>query len=150
MTAPASTAVLLTQFLAAHRAPAFSWATANCCHFAAAWVLHATGRDPMQGLASTPSARAALRLVRSLGGSLQAAWTRQLGRPPVPAAMAQVGDLVLMPTHAQPWLGEVGTGALVGICVGPSVVVAGDLGGYLYAPLCGGTVAWRLRDEGVA
>lgn len=132
----------LTDWLAGSRPGAFDWAAANCCHFAAAWVQHATGRDPMAGLPRTATARQALRLVRRLGGSLQAAWTQQLGVQPLPAALAQVGDLVLMPSQA----GAVGVGGAVGVCGGASVVLAGDLGGHLWVPLAGGSAAWRLAE----
>jgi hypothetical protein len=133
----------LTAFLAAHRAAAFDWSVANCCHFAAAWVRYATGQDPMAGLPVTPSARAAWRLVQALGGTLQAAWSQRLGRSALPAAMAQVGDLVLMPTRPH---AEVGVGGIVGVCVGASVVLLSEKGHLLYAPLYAGIAAWRLSE----
>jgi hypothetical protein len=140
-----TTAHQLTAYLASHRARPFDWRRANCCHFAAGWVCAATGRNPMQGLPATPSAKSALRLVRKLGGSLQAAWTACLGREPIPPASAQVGDLVLVPTV--PTVQAPGVGAAVGICVGGTVVLAGDAGGHLYLPLSAATAAWRLRGD---
>lgn len=142
-------AELLGEHLAHSQGLAFSWGQANCCHFAARWVERATGANPMQGLPATASAAAAVRLVRALGGTLQAAWTLQLRRQPVPAAMAQLGDVVLLPMpddmrgrgpgHA--------TGQAVGVCVGSQAVVMTAEGFHAYLPMRMAVCAWPLRER---
>lgn len=133
----------LTAYLAQHQKRPFSWRAANCCHFAARWKAFATGRDPMAGLAATRSVREALRLVRALGGSMQAAWTRQLGREPIAPALAQLGDLMLLPTAGT----QPGTGCVMGICTGVDVLVLADDGVPTLVPASQAKAAWRLRDE---
>ena len=137
-------AAQLADYLLAARGAPFSWAAANCCHFAAGWVLFATGRSPMAGLPATPTAREALRLVQQLGGSLRAAWSRQLGAEPIPAAMAQVGDVVLIPAPIVPGETELRTGELVGICAGMSAIVATAEGHHAHVPMSMAAAAWRL------
>lgn len=119
---------------------AFNWRDRNCCHFAAGWVLEATGRDVLAGLGVTPDGRAALRLVRAMGGSLEQAWTRQLGIAPVLPLFARVGDVVLLPTS--PLL--VGLGAAVGVCAGAQVACIDALGSTLFVPLSHGLRCWHL------
>lgn len=136
--------MLLADYLAATRGAHFDWAGWNCCHFAARWVQFATGRNPMAGLPRTPNGRAALRLVQQLGGSVAAAWTRQLGREPIPAAMAQVGDVVLIPAPVLPGETEARTGEVVGICAGMSAIVCTAEGHHAYVPMTAAVVAWRL------
>lgn len=136
-----SRANLLTQYLAAYADQRWDWASANCCHFAARWVHAISGRNPMDGLAPTPDARAARRLVRALGG-LEAAWTSQLGAAPMAPAMAQLGDVVMMPTPAALPGGE-GVGHLVGICTGRTAVFRAD-GAMVFLPVLDCTAAWRV------
>lgn len=140
-----STAARLGDYLAATRGAAFDWAGWNCCHFAARWVQFATGRNPMAGLPRTANGRAALRLVQQLGGSVAAAWTRQLGREAIPAAMAQVGDVVLIPAPIVPGETEVRTGEVVGICAGLSAIVCTAEGHHAHVPMSAATAAWRLQ-----
>lgn len=136
---------LLEQYLGAAPARAFDWAAWNCCHFAAGWVRAVCGWDPMHGLPATPAARDAVRLVRRLGGSLAAAWTRQLGAQPLPAAMAQLGDLVLLPVPLRAnEAADARTGHAVGICAGLSVVACTDAGDFAFVPMSEATAAWRL------
>lgn len=143
-TSAPSIARQLTAFLAVPPAP-FSWRDANCCHWAAAWVRQATGHDPMAGLAATPDARAALRLLAGLGGSLRAAWSRQLGREPVAPQLAQLGDVVLV--ELAEGLRQPGApGALMGICVGRQVAVADASGAVRMLPLAAADAAWRLTE----
>ena len=125
---------------------AFDWGAANCCHFAAGWVERATGLNPMADLPATPSAVAALRLIRELGGSLQAAWTRQLGREPIAPAFAQVGDVVLLPLALHS--GEPATtGQVLGVCMGAQAVVLSGEGFCVFLPMSSAVLAWRLRGE---
>lgn len=136
---------LLAQYLAAAPSLPFDWGMWNCCHFAAGWVRAACGFDPMCGLPFTGSAREALRLVQALGGSLGAAWTRQLGVGPVPVAEAEIGDLLLLPLPlgaAEDAHGR--TGQAVGICTGVLAVVCAPGGGFAFTPASAAAWAWRL------
>lgn len=137
---PTERARLLQHYLRQVGALPFNWGGNNCCSFAAGWVRAATGFDPMEGLPATPDAPSALRLVRQLGGTLEAAWTERLGRPPVAAAYAQLGDLVLRDVE-----GGHGTGQAVGVCNGARVAFAGDDGIGL-VPLAQCRLAWRLEE----
>lgn len=130
----------LDAYLSAQSAQPFDWAAHNCCHFVAGWVRTATGRDPMQGLPTTPNLRAARRLERALGGTLADAWARQLGRAPIRPELAQVGDVALVPVGAD--------GAAVGICIGRHVAVLTELDGIRTLPMASATHAWRLRGDG--
>ncbi|WP_349743934.1 DUF6950 family protein [Roseateles cavernae] len=135
----------LTDYLAQPPAP-FAWAAANCCHWAAAWVAQATGTDPMAGLPETATAAAARRLVKRLGGSLRAAWSKQLGREPIAPLLAQLGDIVLVQLPPEQQLEE-GVGELVGICAGALIAVATAQGHVAYLPLSAGVCAWRLEVQ---
>lgn len=143
MLTPTRTAVLLHEYLSRHGAAPFDWGINNCCHWAAGWMRHATGIWPMQGLPETPTPRAARRLVRQLGGTLAAAWTRQLGRAPLPALQAQLGDLVLVPVPA----GAGGTGEAVGVCTGRHAVCIGTQGLLAHVEMQHCTHAWRLWPD---
>ena len=149
-----TTAHQLSDWLAEREAQPFDWTANNCCHFAAAWVAHATGRNPMAGLPTTPNARAALRLVRELGGSVASAWSLRLGRPPIAPGLAQVGDVVLVPSTAitataadMPQAD--GTGSVVGICAGRTVILMDQHGAVHHLPLWEAEWAWRLHGDPV-
>ena len=133
----------LTEFLHLHQAQAFCWQRNNCCHFAARWVARITGRDPMAGLGNTADARAALELVRRLGGGLRAAWSCQLGREPIATLFAQVGDVVMFDSAARAG-GAAGVGALVGICAGRTVAVLDVAGRVQHLHLTEALCAWRI------
>lgn len=140
----ASIAARLDAYLAAAEANTFSWGRHNCCHFAAGWVCRATDQaDPMQGLPATPSRTAARRLVRQLGGSLTAAWTRQLGRAPIASALARTGDLALVR------LPDTGAEA-IGICSGRHVALLTEHDGIAMLPLGHAVAVWRLQPAEVA
>ncbi len=156
---PASIAVQLSAYLAAVAAKpqAFNWALFNCCTFAAGWVQHATGRNVLAGLPGTPSPRAALALVKQLGGSLATAWSQQLGAQPIAPFTAQVGDVVLLRLDGMPsplgyapgseWAGRhstAGTGQAVGVCAGRTVVAIDAQGACHHLPLSFALAAWRL------
>lgn len=139
-----SLAEQLGDFLAESLGQPFTWATSNCCHFAAQWVERATGSSPMAGLPATTSALDAMRLVRELGGTLEAAWTRQLGREPIAPAFAQLGDVVLLPLVLEEEA-ERPTGQAVGVCVGAQAVVMTSDGFHSYLPMSSAVAAWRLK-----
>ena len=108
----------------------------------------------MAGLPTTPNARAALRLVRELGGSVASAWSLRLDRPPIAPGLAQVGDVVLVPSTAITALAAAcppaeGTGAMVGICAGRTVMLMDALGAVHHLPLWEAEWAWRLHGDRV-
>ena len=124
----------LDDYLAQHAGRQFDWRQWNCCHLARGWWHQVTGRDPMEGLPGTGTRHAAHRLIGQLGGNLGSAWTRQTGCEPLPAALAQVGDVVLIETaehHA------------VGICCGRTAAVLAPDMGLVHAPMSLATFAWR-------
>lgn len=139
MAEPSKIAAALQDYLRARGAQAFDWACANCCHFAAGWVEQATGRNPMHGLVATPDARAALKLLASLGGGLVEAWTHQLGTPALPAAFAQVGDVVFKPMPGE------GAGGALGVCNGRLAAFVLDGAGVMFEDLAACTHCWRLE-----
>lgn len=125
----------LALYCAGYRAVGFDWARANCCHFAAGWIESQGCANPMTGLRETRSKFAAYRLIATLGGSLQAAWTRQLGREPIRIESAQVGDIVLLPLPDG--------GAAVGVCAGRQAVFATSDGAIGRLPMNEVVCAWR-------
>lgn len=134
----------LDAYLAAAAVRPFSWPRHNCCHFVAAWVALATGRNPMEGLPWTHSATAARRLVLQLGGTLADAWTRRLARHPLQPELAQAGDV------AHVWLRDRDCAA-VGICTGRHAALLLEDEGIVMLPMAHATHAWRLRaDAGAA
>ena len=132
----ASLSDYLIEVTAAYQA--FSWATHNCCHFAAGWVRFAGAGNPMHDLPPTPTLRAALRLLARLGGGLRAAWSRQLGSEPIAATLAQAGDVVLLPSNAA------GTGYAVGVCTGRQAAAQASDGAIVFVPMTAALCAWRL------
>jgi hypothetical protein len=136
----------LALYLAQPTPAPFDWRTNNCCHFAARWMVYATGFDPMAGLPETPDGRRALKLVQRLGGTLADAWTRALGRQPIAAALAQTGDIVLVPVAPEGTAMQ-GTGQAVGICSGHQVILLDVSGRHAFLSVRSATCAWRL--EGV-
>ena len=140
-----STAAQLEAYILGRKHDRFDWAVHNCCHFVAGWMRAATGADPMAGLPFTHGARAARRLVQQLGGSLEAAWSRQLGRAPIAPALAQTGDNVLLPAGTL-----AGAGGAVGLCTGRHVALVSEAHGVILLPMTHATHAWRLREAGAA
>jgi hypothetical protein len=128
---------ILGDFLATQDSRPFDWATANCCHFAAAWVRFAEGVDPMAGTPTTTTATAALRVIQRLGG-MQQAWSKQLGREPIHPGLAQVGDVVLMTSDGE-------TGSILGICNGMSVIALDEHGHAHFLPVEQAECAWRVE-----
>lgn len=134
-----SKAKQLTAFLAERQRAPFSWAGGNCGHFAAAWMKVAEGLDAMAGLPVTPNKKAAERLVRRRGG-YAALVSRQLGRDPIGAAFAQLGDLVLLP------LPDAGPDAkALGVCAGAGMAAfVTEHGDVAYLALARAECAWRV------
>lgn len=142
---PMAVPVLLAGYLAALPRKPFDWRTHNCCHWAAGWVRHATGLDPMQGLRATPTLRAALRMEQAMGG-MQAAVSARLGCESVPAADAQAGDLVLFLQPAQHARRRGGVGAVVAVCLGLDAVCLGERGELVRLSMDRAACAWRLSE----
>lgn len=128
----------LAEYAAGYGVRVFDWKTANCCHFAAGWVLASTGHDPMAGLPQTEDKFAAYRLIRN-GGGLAGLWSRQLGREPIRPTLAQVGDVVLMPLDDDR--------AAVGICAGRTAMFIDENGATAHQPMALATHAWRLKGN---
>lgn len=124
----------LEQYISERRCLPFDWGTSNCCHYVSGWVRSQLGYDPMSGLPVTPSAHAAKRLVKVLGG-MRKAWSTRLGSPGIPVEMAQIGDIVLVPLE---------NGNAVGICVGRGVSLVDERGFIIQVPMTAGLHAWRL------
>ena len=118
----------------------FDWATHNCCHFAGRWVQIVEGRDPLADLPMV-SMKAMARAVQEFG-CLESAICFQLGRAPVAPAMAQLGDIVLMPTRV--WGGDEGRFS-VGICCGSRAVFITETGAWCYWPVLEAACAWRVQ-----
>lgn len=123
----------LDHYLTQVQARAFDWAAWNCCHFTAAWVQQLSGRDVMAGLPAMNSQLTAHRVIGQLGGSLQAAWTRQLGPEPMRPALAQVGDVVIV---------RVDDVEAVGICCGRTAAVLTEHDGVAHVPMSAALAAW--------
>lgn len=125
----------LAQYCAGYSAGGFDWARANCCHFAAGWVESIKGSNPMAGLRTTRSKFSAYRLIGRLGGSLRAAWSRLMVRESIPASLAQIGDVVLLPLPDG--------GAALGICAGRTAVFVLSDGATGHWPMSEAECAWR-------
>lgn len=145
---PTATAELLQRYLdeVSANPSAWCWSRNNCCHFAGRWVLLATGHDCLGGLADVADARAARRVLARLGtGTLRCAVSQRLRRAPVAAALAQVGDLVLLPVAGDTGARAAGLlGAALGVCVGRAVAGLGRDGALRRSPLALGDAAWPL------
>lgn len=122
----------LHDFIARRACTPFAWGVQDCCRFAADAVLEMTGTDPMADLRDYASRESADALLARLGG-LAAAVRGVLGKP-IPPALAQRGDVVLV---------EVGDAKAMGICLG-DVIAAPGPSGLQYAPLDDARVAWRI------
>lgn len=115
----------------------FDWAQANCCHFAAGWLVANGQPDPMaEWRASPPTPLAAHRVARQLGGIVHAT-SRALGRESIPATLAQVGDIVHFYLD--------GGRFTLGICNGISSVCIDEAGAAVWLPTLRANCAWRLR-----
>jgi len=133
-----STASLLTEFLDGWPMQPFDWPTRNCCHFAAAWIRFATGKEIE--LPATADARSARKALKRLGGSLAEGCRRLHSGLEVPPSLAQTGDLVLVPVDGE---GE-GVGEALGICSGRDAVLIDSAGKPTILPMDRATNAWRL------
>lgn len=123
----------LAEYLAT--VPRFDWAAFNCCHYASGWLAANGEPNPMHAVQAA-SQRAARRLVRERGGIVQAI-TDQLGREPIAATMARVGDIVHFQLER--------AGFTLGICNGVQCICIDEHGGTTFLPTTSGSCAWRLK-----
>lgn len=125
------------QYLAAYieAAPAFSWRAHHCGDFAARWIAHRTGRNPLAGLHAS-GLNNATAIVRRYGG-LPEAVSALTGAEEIPHLTAQIGDIVMMRTDSA-------IGGALGICAGREVAFASP-GGIAWASILLGCRAWRIR-----
>lgn len=109
----------------AQRRP-FAWGHFDCCTFASDAAQAVSGVDRMGGLRRRyRDMRSALRLVRDLGGLMNAV-KQALGEPLATPKLAQRGDIVLVRAKL-PALGVVvGQSALVPLVFGVQRVAMGD------------------------
>jgi hypothetical protein len=133
-------ALALQEHVQAYAAAPFEWGRFDCCVWAADWVRSQKGQDPMYGLRGLQSARDA-----RMGSALA-------------PMLAQLGDVVLMPTargaaRAQRGLCDA-LGYTVGVCMGDHIAVPA-LRGLAFVPLAfgragsdvlqaSGVAAWRV------
>lgn len=120
------------EFARARQGESFAWGCNDCFLFAADCVLAITGDDPAADLRGKyASALQAARILRARGG--MASLGAVFGAP-IPAAMAAVGDVVLV---------EIAGREAFGICNGTSVIGPGPCG----MASCGmgpAKAAWRI------
>lgn len=135
MQAPAK-ARALAEYLAAPT-PALDWTHWHCGRFVGGWIHHTLGLDVLQGLLPCNTPAAWVRLIVRAGG-WPALVTARLGCSPIPAACAQLGDIMLLP-------GAV-TGGTLGICAGHTAVCTAELGGTAHLPMAEALRAWRLDE----
>lgn len=127
----------LALFLQAAAGTPFSWARWNCAHFAASWVLVATGRTIDFGIAAADAPRPWAAALAAAGGIRRHA-SAQLGAPWRPACLAQDGDVVTLPGRLVP--------DALGICVGGRIACVGAPAGVAWQPLLKATGCWQLAD----
>lgn len=82
----------LAEYITANLDRPFAWGSMDCVHFAAGWLVHATGRDYLADLPKWASAKEAHRLIKKLGG-LEKAVDERLAR--IDPRFATDGDLAL-------------------------------------------------------
>jgi hypothetical protein len=126
-----SIAAALADYLA--QCAPFDWRTHNCAQFVAEWLERMEGvRPESPGLSGPLDAR---RAALALGGTLSDATTVQLGRLPLPAAMARPGDVVLID---RPDL------QALGLCAGRTAAYL-TASGVAHIPIAAASVAWHLK-----
>lgn len=120
-------------FMRQRRSQPFAWGSNDCCIFAADCAMAITGRDPAPNLRSHTTAKEAYRTLQQHGGIVGVA-TQAWGEP-VPAAFAQIGDVVLT---------KAGKRDMLAVCNG-GTLLAPAAGGLESIGLQGATLCWRVR-----
>lgn len=109
----------------------FAWGANDCCTFAADCVQAITGSDCAESLRGHTTAKQAYRALQKHGGVIGIA-TAALGQP-VPAAFAQVGDVVLS---------KAGKRDMLAICNG-GTCLAPSANGLAHLDMASATLCWR-------
>lgn len=131
-----TTAQQLDAWLQAVASRAFCWQTWHCGHFAADWVLLATGHAMALGLPPQQEPRAWARALAQAGG-MRGHLLRHTGAKALPGFMAQVGDVVMLPGRVVP--------QALGVCAGSQVACVAHTG-VAMRPLLEAAACWRLAD----
>jgi hypothetical protein len=118
-------------FIAARTNLPFAWGANDCCSFAGDCVQALTGVDAAAQLRGHSSAKQAYRAVKRHGGIAGIA-TVALG-PALPAAFAQVGDVVLA---------RAGKRDMLAVCNGGTAFAPGPLG-LVSVSMADATLCWR-------
>jgi len=123
----------LAAFVEARRERAFSWGESDCCLFVCDGIEAMTSTDPggrWRGLYQTE--KGARRVLRDNGGVSGLA-TLILG-PPIPAALAGRGDVMLIDTP---------TGEALALNIGAAIAAQGELG-IEFHPVGVAKAAWKV------
>jgi len=128
----------LTAYLAERQPAPFDWRAANCTHFAARFVELVEQREILARYPMPASLAGARRKQRQAGG-LQAIVTAQLSREPIAPALAQLGDVVLLPLNAA----DPDAQAL-GLCCGEQAALVVEDGTVALVPMSLALSAWRV------
>lgn len=125
--------ILFEAFIGQRRALPFAWGTNDCVIFASDCVLALTGTDPVpEGLRGLHTAKRSYRAIRGLGG-LTGIATTALGEP-MPAAFAQVGDVVLT---------KAGKRDMLAICNGGTAIAPAAVG-LAHIDMATASLCWRV------
>lgn len=132
---------LLAEFIESRRNLPFEWGRQDCCLFACDGILSQSGLDPAAKMfrGKYRDALGAARLVRKHGGveAIAAKVCAEHGWPEIRPAMAQRGDVVLLPMpHDEMKVG-------LGLCLGAVGAFTGA-SGLLFLPMTGVTRAWAV------
>jgi hypothetical protein len=122
----------LDEYIASRKNEPFSYATHDCCQFAAGAVEAVTGENPSIRWQYRNEVGAD-RLIREAGG-IDGLVTQALGEPCHPSQAGR-GDIVLA---------ELEQGPTVGVCVGRECVFAAQVG-LSYRPRSVILQAWKVR-----
>ena len=110
----------------------FEWGSTDCCTFAAGAVEAITGTNPMAMAPLYDSEFGAGRLIHR-AGDLRALASEYLGEP-VPPALANVGDVVLIENAGR---------ELLGVCNGTSALAQGTEG-MVALEMTAARAAWKV------
>jgi hypothetical protein len=138
---------LLFHFIEARRLTPFAWGRQDCCLFACDGILAQTGLDPAAGMfrGQYRDPLGAARLVKKHGGveAIAVQVCARLGYGPVPVAMAQRGDVVLMSAKNAGVAGLFGRQPVLGVCIGAEAAFTGT-DGLVFHPVENCRRAWRV------
>ena len=125
----------LNEYVAQSNGKEFSWSANNCGDFIRGWIREATGKT-IDVLPHGDTEAEAMDRIVELGG-IERMMTLALGCSPIPASMAQVGDIVLV---------SGGSMGVLCVCNGRTAVGPGQLGRPVFVPMFMATAAWRIRE----